>query len=343
MLTDCYSDPRPVLPPPPAVMTRSVARESANGMAQSKVPEHATILNAFEISETTATRLPNFIRLQAKPGADAISTRIVNASHVRLELVHCHAQGVVHWRAAGGGMHLMLVRTRTEEARITFSGAPSEHIGGGRAQFWFFPDAAGAQGEICGNGSFGCAGVSVDPSVLPFTLKAFFTQPVSGLLHDRLRRSFDALVADLEGPEYVTELVAEGWLLRLLAHVAQASQELNRSKPKGVGGLAPWQLRRATALLRANLAENQSLEHLAAACRLSATHFARAFKQSMGIPPHQWLTNARIDMARELLLRSALPLAQIASTCGFADQSHFSRIFSRSEGVSPGAWRRQHH
>jgi AraC-like DNA-binding protein len=239
-------------------------------------------------------------------------------------------------------MYLMLVRPWTEELRITFSGAPSEHIGCGRAKFWFFPEAAGAQGELYG-GPFDCAGVSLDSSVLPSTLKVFFLHPVSGLVHDRLRCSFDALVEDLEGPEYLAQLVAEGWVLRLLAHVAQASREPRLSNPKGVGGLAPWQLRRAIALLRADLAENQSLKRVAAACRLSTTHFGRAFKQSMGVPPHQWLTNARLDMARELLLRSALPLAQIASTCGFADQSHFCRIFRRSEGVSPGVWRRQHH
>ena len=237
----------------------------------------------------------------------------------------------------------MLIRTRAEELRISFSGGPSEYIGSGCAKFWFFPDAVDAQGEMCGKGQFDCAGVAVDSSVLSPTLMAFFTHPISGLVDDRLQRSFDALVEDLEGPEYVAPLVAEGWALRLLAHVAQASQELRLSNPRSAGGLAPWQLRRAIALLRADLAENQSLKRLATACRLSATHFSRAFKQSMGIPPHRWLTNARIDMARELLLRSALPLAQIALTCGFSDQSPFCRIFRRSEGVSPGVWRRQHH
>ena len=181
----------------------------------------------------------------------------------------------------------MLVRTRTEESWITFSRGPSEHVGSGRAKFWFFPDATGAQGEMCGRGPFDCVGVSVGSWVVPSPLKAFFTHPVSGLVLDRLRRSFDALLEDLEGPEYIAQLVAEGWALRLLAHVAQVSQELRLSNPKGVGGLAPWQLRRAIALLRDDLAENLSLERLAAACRLSATHFARAFKQSMGVPPHR--------------------------------------------------------
>src|ERR1700752_236051 len=89
--------------------------------------------------------------------------------------------------------------------------------------------------------------------------------------------------------------------------------------PKPGVGLAAWQLRRATELLRTEIEEKLPLESLAAACRLSVSHFARAFKQSTGVPPHQWLTKARIDTARDLLLHSAEPLVQIASTCGFAD------------------------
>jgi AraC family transcriptional regulator len=45
-------------------------------------------------------------------------------------------------------------------------------------------------------------------------------------------------------------------------------------------------------------------------------------------------------MARQLLRESALPLADIAVQCGFADQSHFTRVFSGRTGLSPGRWRR---
>ncbi|MGJ7519755.1 helix-turn-helix domain-containing protein [Variovorax sp. LT1P1] len=44
--------------------------------------------------------------------------------------------------------------------------------------------------------------------------------------------------------------------------------------------------------------------------------------------------------ARELLRASDLPLAEVATACGFADQSHFTRVFSRAEGAPPGHWRR---
>jgi AraC-like DNA-binding protein len=304
------------------------------------IPERAASSKFMEFPGAAMLRVVKFGGLQTAPDIDAISSRIVNTSHVRLELLRCPSQSTVHWRAARQELSLILVRGRNHESRITFSDGPSERIDSGRAKFWFFPDGVGALGELSGMGPFDCAAINVDPSVVPWTLKASFTRPLSGLTHESLLRAFDRLAKDLKGPEHVVHLVAEGWVLRALAHVARASLEPKPWRPRA-GGLAPWQLRRATELLRADLTEKQPLEQIAAACRLSLSQFRRAFKQSMGAPPHQWAMNARINIARDLLLCSTLPLVEIASTCGFSDQSHFGRIFEHFEGVSPGVWRRQ--
>jgi AraC family transcriptional regulator len=106
------------------------------------------------------------------------------------------------------------------------------------------------------------------------------------------------------------------------------------------GGLAPWQLRRAQEMMRSHLDEAVPLAELARASGLSPGHFARAFKQTMGQPPHRWLMEQRIDKAKQLLIGTTLSLAEIALKCGFADQSHFTRVFSRVTHSSPGAWRR---
>jgi AhpD family alkylhydroperoxidase len=106
------------------------------------------------------------------------------------------------------------------------------------------------------------------------------------------------------------------------------------------GGLAPWQVRRTEQILSENLDGEVTLAHLASECRLSVGHFARAFKQTTGQPPHRWLLAQRVEHAKRLLLTSALPLANIAPACGFADQSHFTRVFSQMVGAGPGAWRR---
>jgi AraC family transcriptional regulator len=105
------------------------------------------------------------------------------------------------------------------------------------------------------------------------------------------------------------------------------------------GGLAPWQVRRAMEILGANL-DGVPLKELAQECGLSVSHFSRAFRRTVGVAPHNWLLMRRIEVAKQKLRRSQLPLSDVALACGFADQSHMTRIFTRMVGTSPGAWRR---
>ncbi len=91
----------------------------------------------------------------------------------------------------------------------------------------------------------------------------------------------------------------------------------------------------------AHLADDIGLEDLAAIANLSAKHFARAFRQSTGMPPHRWLIERRIDRAKALLMEDRLNLAEIALTCGFADQSHFTAAFRKSVGATRAIFRRE--
>ena len=88
------------------------------------------------------------------------------------------------------------------------------------------------------------------------------------------------------------------------------------------------------------LNEVVTLAYLAGECHLSVAHFARAFKRTTGQTPHRWLLERRVEHAKRILVTSALPLAEIAAACGFADQSHLTRVFSQIVGAGPGAWRR---
>ena len=121
-----------------------------------------------------------------------------------------------------------------------------------------------------------------------------------------------------------------------------ALSRLAGPEPRSIkhGQLAPWQLRRVTDYLAAHLAEDIPLQILSDLVKLSRSYFSRAFKVSTGLAPHQWLLQARISKAKQLLLQTDRPLAQIAIDVGFADQAHFTRTFRREAGESPGAWQR---
>src|SRR5450756_2196869 len=105
------------------------------------------------------------------------------------------------------------------------------------------------------------------------------------------------------------------------------------------GGLSSRHLRRACDFMAEYFAEDISLEDLAKVTGLTSKHFARAFKQSTGMPPHQYLIMLRIEAAKRRLIGTKASLADIALACGFADQSHFTSTFRKNVGVSPGIWR----
>ena len=105
-------------------------------------------------------------------------------------------------------------------------------------------------------------------------------------------------------------------------------------------GLEPWQKLRTEEMLRANLEGNITLNELAAACSLSASHFGRCFRLSFGTSVHQRLIQLRIEHAKDLLSQSKRPLVEIASLSGFCDQAAFTRTFSRIEHMTPSRWRR---
>lgn len=106
------------------------------------------------------------------------------------------------------------------------------------------------------------------------------------------------------------------------------------------GGLAPGVLRRVRDYIAEHLAESLDVATLAAQAGLSAYHFARAFKASVGAPPRRYLLEQRIRKAADLIETTDEPLTRIALDVGFADQAHFSRSFHALTGLTPSQFRR---
>ena len=87
--------------------------------------------------------------------------------------------------------------------------------------------------------------------------------------------------------------------------------------------------------IEGHLDEKIRLDGLAALAGLSTDHFARAFHQSVGVPPHAYLLRRRLEQVEHMLRETQAPLSEIALATGFSDQSHLARHFRRWAGMSP--------
>lgn len=134
-------------------------------------------------------------------------------------------------------------------------------------------------------------------------------------------------------------MARDSWFEALLTRLVQQGSTLKLGSPRARNTLAPRTLARLKAHMTANLATAATLDNLAEVAGLSRYHLCRAFRTSTGLPPHAWLTQARLAQARTLLRGSDTPIHTIARQCGFASPNQFATTFRKTMGVTPSAYR----
>ncbi|WP_437616152.1 helix-turn-helix domain-containing protein [Erwinia sp. V71] len=127
----------------------------------------------------------------------------------------------------------------------------------------------------------------------------------------------------------------------LITHLLQHYSNVQWQAPQVRGGLAPSVLRNIVAWIEEQLDESITLADLAQQAGLSEFHFARMFKQSMKLAPHQYVMQRRMAKAEQLVRQTQLPLTDIALACGFSSASHFSNRFRSLFGYAPSLLRQQ--
>ncbi len=153
----------------------------------------------------------------------------------------------------------------------------------------------------------------------------------------RLSGYFHQLIA-LNWREPGERLLTSSLAHEMLSHTL-LSQVGARDGLRVKGGLAAHQRRRLVEYIDQHLQDAISLGQLASLCALSEYHFARMFRQSFGLPPHQYLLARRLARAKSLLRGSALAVGEIALMCGFSSASHFNQRFRQAMGAAPGDYR----
>jgi AraC family transcriptional regulator len=164
--------------------------------------------------------------------------------------------------------------------------------------------------------------------------------PVYALSDPQVQAAMLALDAELRAGGPGGCLLAESLGNVLAVHLLRRFAAPESIDIRSGGVLPGHKLRAVIEYIHEHLDAELSLDHLAAVAHVSPYHFARLFKHSTGLPPHQYVIARRIERAKELLReRDRLPLAEVATEVGFADQSHFTRHFKRLVGVTPRRFR----
>ena len=160
---------------------------------------------------------------------------------------------------------------------------------------------------------------------------------------DALVRSIGiSLAAELDAGLPAGRLYAESLVNALTVHLLRHYSTDAVIPDLQFGGLPSHKLRRVTEFIDAHLDRDLALAEIAEEAHLSLYHFSRAFKQTTGQTPIQFVMQRRIERAKSLLASSELPLAEIALTVGFKNQSHFTTLFRKLTEMTPKAWRNAH-
>lgn len=139
--------------------------------------------------------------------------------------------------------------------------------------------------------------------------------------------------------ETPTKLVWDS-LATLILHRIAGIIRMPQSRSDSGERLSAWQARRSVDYLHAHLSESIRLADVAAVIGLSTFHFARAFKNTIGVPPHRYQFLLRIEKAKELLASGEVAILDVAMLVGYESQSSFARSFKAEVGMSPIRYRK---
>lgn len=185
--------------------------------------------------------------------------------------------------------------------------------------------------------------VYIDPASIPVraeTGEAPSFQPKVLFENAALRETAVKLAAAIDGGFADDASYLEALGAVLMHELVRLSQGVGARQLPARGGLASWQQRAVTAYIEEHLEETIPLARLADLARLSQYYFCRAFKESLGLPPHRYHIMRRIERAKTMLANAALSVTEIGLAVGFSETSSFTASFRKVTGQTPTSYRR---
>jgi AraC family transcriptional regulator len=148
-----------------------------------------------------------------------------------------------------------------------------------------------------------------------------------------------ALYSEFRNPSAVGRLYIESLASTLAVHLLRNYSVTAQKVREFSGGLSGAKLRRAVEYIDSHLDQDLSLSQIAETVGMSSYYFSRALKKSTGFAPHAYVVHQRIERAKQLLVKTRLPIIDVALAVGYVNHSHFSTQFRKLVGITPTAYR----
>jgi AraC family transcriptional regulator len=280
-----------------------------------------------------------FLSLEEAPSSD-------QRGWVGLEAARCRATAAFEVSQPALTHHRLILFDRPpEELDLRYEGV-ERHVPPPAGAISFVP--AGTPSRSRSSGRRDALLIYLEPGLLSRVAAEAFdldparttVPPLDGLDLPQLRALMGAVDIELTAGAAGGPLAAESLANVLAVHLIRHALAPRRPSRRRDGRLPRARLRAVSEYIEGHLVAGPSLEQLAAVASLSPYHFARQFKASTGLPPHQYVITRRVERARHLLQGAKdLTLAEVAARVGFSDQSQLTLHFKRLVGVTPGQFR----
>ena len=145
------------------------------------------------------------------------------------------------------------------------------------------------------------------------------------------------LLAELQNDGFASRIYVDALTNELAIHLLRNYSTVPKLGQASSTRLPRYKLQRATDYINDNLGEDLTLGSISETLSMSPFHFAHVFKETVGVTPHRYIIQSRMEKARSLLRETDLSITQIAHQVGYASQSHFTTVFRKSIGQTPPA------
>src|SRR5712671_4523764 len=229
------------------------------------------------------------------------------------------------------------------DGETTINGGSRSTLTDARDKLTFVPIGSSVEGWNCFKGRVSSAfAVHLAPPTSDHYANDISNVPPSLYFeNNNLKATLQKLQSVLDGSGINDRAYAETLGLLLLWELRHAADPKYSQLNPVRGGLTALQLRRIKEFVDVHISKGIGISELANLVGLSQFHFIRAFKHSVGLSPYQYVLSERISVAKEMLSKRDLSIAEVALAVGFSDASQLNRVFRKLIGVTPTAFRRE--